>query len=476
MGWSLLKVPEKEQVSVWSPWVCLLIIILGLFIGLFIAVLTSPTTELSLLNGGYWLPLTTWTFLGIWVVIALYSLYWEILATYVWSWNMRCRNMYLMWRKHTHQHLIILSHIFLSADTKLLSRLAHSQEDDEVDTPTLILLHEAPMVPGISRFEQLLRHLISRIMPLLLRRYPSGPLQIIVQTSGSNRDRELQSFQRIWIEEKLPWKAEVKLQNTGQSLEVWNQFVGSTKCPVLVLAMHYRQTDDAIPEFASALFLMPSSMLNPGEQKDALRLFRAMPLNPRLLATEIGELSDTVFIPEGKKSLAWHSGLSDTVRQSIHKVLYELSIPLCDGIGMGGVIDYDRLCARYGALAGWAMIGAAADMAVYGPTCQWLLHEDEDEAWAVILGNVTPAIGQEHFIVPPPFPGGSIQMALLLSGALYSLIIFYLPAIAFSWLGAVFLLLLLLTTLPGIPFVLRRVIARFQHPIFSRAVRQSEKE
>lgn len=477
MGWSLLKVPEKEQASVWSPWVCLLIIILGLASGLLIAVLVSPTAELSLLNSGYWLPLMTWILPGILAVIALYSLCWEILATGVWNWNTWCRSMCLMWRRRTHQHLIILSHIFLSADSKLLSRLADSQEDDDVETPTLILLGEEPMTPGISRFEQLLRHLISQMIPLLIRRYPSGPLQIIVQTSGNNKDRELQSFQRIWVEEHLPWKAEVKLENTGKSLEVWNQFVGSTKCPVLVLAMHYRQSDGAaIPEFASTLFLMPSSMLNPGEQKNALRLFRAMPLNTRLLAAEIGELRDTVSIPEGKKSLAWHSGLSDTVRQSINKVLHELSIPLCDGIGMGGVIDYDKLCARYGALAGWAMIGAAAEMSVYGPTCQWLLHQGKDDAWAVVLGNVTPATGVDHFIVPPPFPGGSIQMALLLSGGLYSLIVFYFPSIAFSWLGIAFLLLLLAMTLPGIPFLLRRVIARFQHPIFIRAVRQSEKE
>lgn len=476
MGWSLPKVLEKEQASCWSPWVCLLIIVLGLFIGLLIAALTSLTSELSLLNSGYWLPLTAWILAGVLAVIALYSLCWEILATRVWNWNMWCRSMCLMWRRHTHQHLIILSHIFLSADAKLLSRLAQTQEDEDAETPSLILLGEEPMTPGISRFEQLLRHLISQMIPLLLRRYPSGPLQIIVQTSGNNKDRELKSFQRIWAEEKLPWKAEVKLQNTGKSWEVWNQFVGSTECPVLVLAMHYRQVDDVIPEFASTLFLMPSSMLNPGEQKNALRLFRAMPLNARLLAAELGELRDTVFIPEGKKSLVWHSGLSDTACQSINKVLHELSIPLHDGIGMGGVIDYDRLCAPYGALAGWAMIGAAAEMAVYGPTCQWLLHEGEDDAWAVVLGNVTPAIGHDHFIVPPPFPGGSIQIALLLCGGLYSMIIFYFPSIAFSWLGITFLLLSLVMALPGMPFVLRRVIARFQHPIFIRAVRQSGKE
>lgn len=65
MGWSLPEVPEKEPAPVWSPWVCLLIIILGLFIGLLVAVLKSPTTGLPSLSSGYWLPLTAGTFEGI---------------------------------------------------------------------------------------------------------------------------------------------------------------------------------------------------------------------------------------------------------------------------------------------------------------------------------------------------------------------------------------------------------------------------
>ena len=73
MGWSLPEVPEKDQVSPWSPWVCLMIIILGLFIGLLVAVLNSPIKGLSSLSSGVWLPLTAWTFAGISAAIAAYS-------------------------------------------------------------------------------------------------------------------------------------------------------------------------------------------------------------------------------------------------------------------------------------------------------------------------------------------------------------------------------------------------------------------
>lgn len=82
-----------------------------------------------------------------------------------------------------------------------------------------------------------------------------------------------------------------------------------------------------------------------------------------------------------KKHLVWHSGLSDAPRQSVSRVLNDLSVPLYDSIGTGGVIDYDTASVRYGGLAGWAMTGAAAEMAAYGPASQWLLLEGEDDAW-----------------------------------------------------------------------------------------------
>lgn len=476
MGWSLPEVPEKEQAPSWSPWFCLLIIFLGLFIGVLVAVLKSPTTGLPSLSSGAWLPLTVWIFAGISAAIAVYSFCWETRAIRVWNWNEWCRNMRLKWRLRAHQHLVILSHVFIAADMGLLPRLAHTQEEGSADIPPLTVLPDEPLTPGISRFEQLLHHLIAQITPSIQRYYPVGSLQIIVQTNGSDKDRESQSFHRIWSVGPTPWNVDVHFQDADSSFGDWNQFVGSTKRPVLVLAMHYRLPDDVLPEFASALFLMPPSMLNQGEQKNALRLFRAMPLNTRTLATELSELRDMALTPASKKHLVWHSGLSDAPRRSVSRVLNDLSVPLYDGIGTGGVIDYDSACVRYGGLAGWAMIGAAAEMAAYGPACQWLLLESEDDAWAVTLGNVDPAAGYGHWVIQPPFPGGSVLMALLLNVGLYSLMINYFPSTALSWSGISLLLLSLLVTLPGLVILLRRITARLQRPEFIRGARQSGKE
>lgn len=476
MGWSLPEVPEKERAPAWSPWVCLLIIILGFFIGLLVAVLKSPTTGLPSLSSGYWLPLTIWTFTGILAVIAVYSFCWEMLATRIWNWNEWCRNTRLKWRLRAHQHLVILSHVFIAADTGLLSRLAHIQEGDSADTPPLTLLPEEPLTPGISRFEQLLRHLIAQITPSVRRRYPSGSLQIIVQTNGSDKNRESHLFHRIWSAGSPPWKAEIHFQDVDPSFDDWNQFMGSIKRPVLILAMHYRLPDDVLPEFASALFMVHPSTLNQGEGKNAMRLFRAMPLNTRTLETELSELRDMALTPASKKHLVWHSGLSDAPRQSISRVLNDLSVPLYEGIGTGGVIDYDSACVRYSGLAGWAMIGAAAEMAAYGPACQWLLLEGEEDAWAVALGNSAPTVGHDHFVIQPPFPGGSVLMASLLSAGLYSLMIHYFPSTALSSSGIALLLLSLIVTLPGLAILLRRIIAHLQRPEFIRVARHSGKE
>lgn len=476
MGWSLPEIPEKEPAQPWSPWICLLIIVLGIFTGLVVTVLTSPATGLPSLSSGYWLPLTARTFACISAAIAVYSFWWEMQATRVWNWNEWCRGMRLMWRRRAHQHLVILSHVFISSDKGLLARLAHTQEEDSAEVPPLTLLPGEPLTPGISRFEQLSLHLISKIKPSLLQRYPSGPLRVVVQTSGNDKDRESLSFHRIWNAGAVPWKAKIQFEDAGLPSGDWNQFVGSTRQPTLILAMHYRQPKDVLPEFACALFLMPPSMLNPGEKKNALRLFRAMPLNSGALMTEIGELRDMEQQPAGKKHLVWHSGLPEAQRQSMSRVLNDLSVSLYDCIGTGGVIDYDIASARYDGLAGWAMMGAAASMAAYGPGCQLILLENEHGAWAVTLGNALPVVGRDTSIASPPFPGGSILVALLLNAGLYSLLIHYFPSMAFSWVGIMTLVLSLVLTLPGIAFVLRRITACIQRPLFIRSARQSGKE
>ena len=122
------------------------------------------------------------------------------------------------------------------------------------------------------------------------------------------------------------------------------------------------------------------------------------------------------------------------------------------------------------------MIGAAAEMAAYGPASQWLLLEGEDDAWAVTLGNNAPEVRYDLFVIQPPFPGGSVLMALLLNAGLYSLMIRYFPSTAFSWSGITLLLLSLIVTLPGLAILLRRMTARLQRPEFVRAARHTGKE
>jgi hypothetical protein len=129
MGWSLPEVPEKDQAPSWSPWICLLIIILGLFTGLLVAVLKSLTTGLLSLSSGAWFTTDNRcrgrqrsTFSQ------------EMLAIRVWNWNEWCRNMRLKWRLRAQQHLVILSHVFITADTGLLGRLANTQEGNRPGT------------------------------------------------------------------------------------------------------------------------------------------------------------------------------------------------------------------------------------------------------------------------------------------------------------------------------------------------------
>ncbi|MBV8041526.1 hypothetical protein [Pluralibacter sp.] len=476
MGWSLPNIPVKNETRAWSPWICLLIILTGIFCGLVRVVLHSPVGGLPSLASGYWLPLTMKTLTGIAIAITAYSLWWETQAVSVWNWNEWRQNMHNLWRARVHQHLFVVRHVTLSSDPQLLPRLVGVVQESDDDSPPLTVLPDEQLTPGISRFEQLCRVLSDRTKGELLKRYPSGHLTVLVQTSTSDNEQELQVLHRLWNDEQFPWTPEIHILSNALPYGDWNQTVLSSCDPVLVLALHYRQPGESLPEFASALLFVPGSLLAAEEQKTAIRLFRAMPLNSSALLLELKALRDMGQQSANKKHLVWHSGLPDAPSLGVGRILNELSLPLYSDIGTGGVIDFDAHFGGYGGLSGWLMVAVASEMTRYGVSSQWLLCENENESWAVTLGNCAPVMDMEPGSASrPPFPAGSVMLALLFNAAVVG-IIQHIPSLAFSWTGIVILLFSLIVTLPGIAFLLRHIIARVQHSQFIKAARQSGKE
>ena len=154
------------------------------------------------------------------------------------------------------------------------------------------MLPEEAFIPGISRFEQLCRLLINQIKTILSQAYPSGPLTVIIQTSASDKKQEIQYFSLLWEDEKLPWMPDIHALSNSSIFNNWNKFLSTARYPLLVLALHYRQPEEALAEFACALLLLPEAMLKSSEQRDAVRVFRAMPLNTGALPRELAELRD----------------------------------------------------------------------------------------------------------------------------------------------------------------------------------------
>ncbi|HHT0415517.1 TPA: hypothetical protein ACTW9B_003197 [Klebsiella michiganensis] len=249
----------------------------------------------------------------------------------------------------------------------------------------------------------------------------------------------------------------------------------ATHSPVLVLALHYRQPEEVLPEFACALLLLPDAMLKPSERRDAVRVFRAMPLNTGALPRELAELRDMVQQPSGVKHLVWHSGLSASSAQALGRVVNEL--PLHTDIAAGGIIDFAKISADYGSLAGWLMVAAATEMVNYGPGSHWLLQANDKHASAMVVGNSLPVIRDEAVrMLPLPYPAGSLCLAVLLNVATFGAVARFFPDWMFSWSGVFSMLLSLAVTLPGAVFLLRRSLTYLQRPRFIQAAGLAHKE
>lgn len=476
MGWSLPDIPAKNKGHSWSPWVCLLIIFSGLFLALIFVVLDSSVSGLHSLASGYWSSLILKTITGCLIAITLYTFWWETQAFIIWRWNGWRQNMHLLWLRRAYQHHFITRQVLLTADPHLLPRLAGVASEEGDDKPSLTLLPGERLTPGISRFEQVCRLLLAEISPQLLQKY-AGNTTVLVHTSSKDKDAEARAFLRLWVGEKFPGSPDVHILPNELPFEDWNSRVSASKGIILVLAMHYRQPDESLPEFASALLLMPPSLITQSEWRTAPRLFRAMPLNGDALSHELKDWRNMGQQSADKKYLVWHSGLAQAPRQGLSRVLNALPLPLIDDIGVGGIIDFNKTCGAYGNLTGWLMIASAGEMTRYGPSKQLLLCGNDHEGWAITLGDSEPVMdpGLRDFL-GRPFPVGSILMALLLNIGGAGLAVHYSPSVAFSWSGMVILLTFLAVTLPGIGIFVRNTIARLLRPFFIKAARQSGKE
>ncbi|MCX3081840.1 hypothetical protein N2K17_12670 [Klebsiella michiganensis] len=475
MGWSLPDVPARPDAQPWSPWVCLSIIFIGVFAALVRVVLSSPAGGLPALESGYWLPLTGYTASGIMIAIIFYSLSWEIRTFLVRNWNNWRRNMHLAWQYQAHQHLCVVQHVMLTADPQLLFRLSGGMIEQQDEASPLTLVSDEPVIPGISRFEQLCLQLIRQFRAPLIQRYPSGRLTVLIQTTTTDKEREQAFFARLWEDEALPWTPTIHVLPDELPYNDWNQRLPATHSPVLVLALHYRQPEEVLPEFACALLLLPDAMLKPSERRDAVRVFRAMPLNTGALPRELAELRDMVQQPSGVKHLVWHSGLSASSAQALGRVVNEL--PLHTDIAAGGIIDFAKISADYGSLAGWLMVAAATEMVNYGPGSHWLLQANDKHASAMVVGNSLPVIRDEAVrMLPLPYPAGSLCLAVLLNVATFGAVARFFPDWMFSWSGVFSMLLSLAVTLPGAVFLLRRSLTYLQRPRFIQAAGLAHKE
>ncbi|HHT0285502.1 TPA: hypothetical protein ACTW3L_005417, partial [Klebsiella oxytoca] len=173
----------------------------------------------------------------------------------------------------------------------------------------------------------------------------------------------------------------------------------------------------------------------------------------------------------------WHSGLSAPSAQALGRVVNELPLPLQADIAAGGIVDFEKISANYGPLAGWLMVAAAAEMVSYGPGSHWLLQAHGKQASAMVVGNSLPVTHDEDVrLAPLPYPAGSLSLAVLLNIAVFGATVRFFPDWLFSWYGVFSVLLSLAVSLPGAVFLLRRALTALQRPHFIQAAGLARKE
>ena len=144
---------------------------------------------------------------------------------------------------------------------------------------------------------------------------------------------------------------------------------------------------------------------------------------------------------------------------------------------MGGLLDFDKDNAQYGALSGWLLAGAAAQMVEQGQGSQWILCADGSQTWAMVVGNQAPVLQTPAEDLPDePYPAGSVTLALLFNIVLFWSLGHAWPQWLFSGWGLATVILSMLITFPGCVFALRGLVSILQKPHFIKAANASVRD
>ncbi len=477
MGWSVPQAKTPEKPLAWSPWICVFIVVLGYTLALVWVIFDAPSTGLYPLSSGHYLPLTGFTLAGVMSLLALYLVIWETRALSYNHWTHWQANTYAEWQNWAHQHLYLVESINLSAIKALLPHLAGlSPAAEEDDEPSVLLFPDESIPPGIYRFEAISRHLLGSLHNALhaLPLSKSSFIDLYVQTQTAITDAHSLYLDALWRELYPDYNVRVKPIDARASLESWQPCL-SAQHAAIVLALHYYDgiVEKPIAEIATALLLVPARQLKPEQRKNASRLFRAMPVDSSKLTDELQALRDMTQQPIDALRLLWFSGLSDAQRQTLNVAVHDLQLPLRKEAPMGGQLDFDKGSAQYGPLAGWLMVGAAAEMLNHGQGSQWVVAGSEHSAWAMALGKKPPLRTDYHHALPnSPYPAGCIMTSLLVNLLLFWSVGYVFPDWLFSSWGLITVLLMLTASSIGCVIGLRLLVSRLLEPRFIQSTQQ----
>lgn len=477
MSWLIPQAASRQKPPAWSPWVCVLIFLLATALALVWVALDALSTQVNPLSSVNYLSLTGFTLVAILSCLSVYLLSWEANALNYYSWTHWQADSLAAWQNWTHQHLHIVDSVNFTPGRDLYPQAAdlfHPEDDEE--EPAILLFPDEDVPPGIYRFENICRHILTSfenaINVLNLPRQQT--FSLYVQTQTEVNETHIFYLEQLWKTHYPEYALQIKPVEPQASLEILGSCL-DTQTPSIIIAMHYYEGVEEMPlgEIATGLLLSPASRLNAEVQKKAPQLFRAMPLNLQKLPEELLELHDMTQQPADSLHLLWFSGLTDTLRQQLNVIVHELNLPLRTEAPMGGQLDFNKRCGRYGPLSGWLMLGAAAEIFTHDQGSQWILAGVEESGWAAVVGTEAPVKSDFHSQLPGDvYPAGCLVVSLHFTLVLFWSLGHLFPDWIFSFWGAVTLIMTFIVTMIGTTVGLRALLNRRLEPHFIRSARQ----
>lgn len=397
LQWNTRKVAERPEPDFPPIWLFVVFFFAVQGVGVLIAIAQWPDGKAiswsPFLFQAAFLPFLFYVAVCGAVVYAGYELPWKSAVL----WNLMCQWRNYHWLCWTRDHVVLVDSVVMTPEDEIAERML-GLEGSPPDNAGKAVTFEFDLASGEARIEQLLKNLLTTLLPALQHIARTESIQFVLQSEDQDDLTALQRALGAW---NLPGHPTLAWQSPGQPDvmdSLWAEHEPMSGVRLFIACQLGRTgTEPPCSEMAVAMLLADASALARNRQR--LRpqacLYRPVVMESDEVDSGIAMLLGSEPVAANRIQQFWLTGLNKPLRHAITAAVKDAAL-------RADTQDIDRALGKPGPANGWVAQSLAAKMVRHGQGAQLVAIPCKSGVAVNIVANrpASPERPAEDGVVP----------------------------------------------------------------------------